>query len=63
MASTRDLTRDLIARMGRASRLGERTIGHLDAGALPPVTLHRAADCFSENNLFAGISSSFSCGL
>ncbi|GAP20903.1 dihydroxyacetone kinase DhaL subunit [Leptolinea tardivitalis] len=26
-------TRDLIAKMGRASRLGERTIGHLDAGA------------------------------
>lgn len=26
-------TRDLIARMGRASRLGERTIGHIDAGA------------------------------
>jgi dihydroxyacetone kinase-like protein len=26
-------TRDLLARMGRASRLGERSIGHLDAGA------------------------------
>lgn len=26
-------TKDLIAQMGRASRLGERTIGHLDAGA------------------------------
>ena len=26
-------TRDLIAKMGRASRLGERTKGHLDAGA------------------------------
>jgi phosphoenolpyruvate---glycerone phosphotransferase subunit DhaL len=26
-------TRDLLAKMGRASRLGERTIGHLDAGA------------------------------
>jgi len=26
-------TRPLIAKMGRASRLGERTIGHLDAGA------------------------------
>jgi len=26
-------TKDLLAKMGRASRLGERTIGHLDAGA------------------------------
>ena len=26
-------TRDMIAKMGRASRLGERTIGHQDAGA------------------------------
>jgi len=26
-------TKDLIAKMGRASRLGERTIGHQDAGA------------------------------
>jgi dihydroxyacetone kinase-like protein len=26
-------TRDLLAKMGRASRLGERTIGHQDAGA------------------------------
>ena len=26
-------TRDLVAKMGRASRLGERTVGHLDAGA------------------------------
>jgi len=26
-------TRDLLARMGRASRLGERTLGHQDAGA------------------------------
>jgi dihydroxyacetone kinase-like protein len=26
-------TRDMLAKMGRASRLGERTIGHLDAGA------------------------------
>jgi dihydroxyacetone kinase-like protein len=26
-------TRDMLARMGRASRLGERTIGHQDAGA------------------------------
>ncbi|MFO7697794.1 MAG: dihydroxyacetone kinase subunit DhaL [Anaerolineae bacterium] len=29
----RDSTRDLIARIGRASRLGERSRGHLDAGA------------------------------
>jgi dihydroxyacetone kinase-like protein len=27
-------TRPLIAKMGRASRLGERTIGHLDAGSV-----------------------------
>ena len=26
-------TRDMLAKMGRASRLGERSIGHLDAGA------------------------------
>lgn len=26
-------TRDLLAKMGRASRLGERSIGHIDAGA------------------------------
>jgi dihydroxyacetone kinase-like protein len=26
-------TKDMLARMGRASRLGERTIGHQDAGA------------------------------
>jgi len=26
-------TKDMLAKMGRASRLGERTIGHLDAGA------------------------------
>jgi dihydroxyacetone kinase-like protein len=28
-----DSTRDMLAKMGRASRLGERTIGHQDAGA------------------------------
>lgn len=28
-----EFTRDLIARVGRSSRLGERTIGHQDAGA------------------------------
>jgi dihydroxyacetone kinase-like protein len=26
-------TREMVARMGRASRLGERTLGHQDAGA------------------------------
>ena len=29
----KESTRDLIARIGRASRLGERSRGHLDAGA------------------------------
>jgi dihydroxyacetone kinase-like protein len=29
----KESTRDLVARIGRASRLGERTRGHLDAGA------------------------------
>jgi dihydroxyacetone kinase len=29
----RDATRDMIARVGRASRLGERSRGVLDAGA------------------------------
>jgi dihydroxyacetone kinase-like protein len=29
----RDSTRDLVARIGRASRLGERSLGVLDAGA------------------------------
>ncbi len=28
-----DSTRNLVAKVGRASRLGERTLGHLDAGA------------------------------
>ena len=28
-----EATRDMLAKMGRASRLGERTIGHQDAGA------------------------------
>jgi phosphoenolpyruvate---glycerone phosphotransferase subunit DhaL len=35
-------TRDLLARMGRASRLGERTIGHQDAGATSCYFLLRA---------------------
>jgi len=26
-------TKDMVAKMGRASRLGERTVGHQDAGA------------------------------
>ena len=30
----RDSTRDLVARIGRASRLGERSLGVLDAGAV-----------------------------
>ncbi|UMZ09602.1 dihydroxyacetone kinase subunit L [Pseudomonas sp. MPFS] len=30
----RDSTRDLVARIGRASRLGERSLGALDAGAV-----------------------------
>lgn len=29
----KDSTRDLVAKIGRASRLGERSRGHLDAGA------------------------------
>jgi dihydroxyacetone kinase len=29
----KESTRDLVARIGRASRLGERSRGHLDAGA------------------------------
>jgi len=32
-AAGMESTRDLVAKMGRASRLGERTVGHLDAGA------------------------------
>ena len=32
-AAGRDSTRDLIAKIGRASRLGERSRGVLDAGA------------------------------
>jgi phosphoenolpyruvate---glycerone phosphotransferase subunit DhaL len=35
-------TRDLLARVGRASRLGERTIGHQDAGATSCYYLLRA---------------------
>ena len=38
-------TRDLIAKVGRASRLGERTIGHQDAGATSCYFILRA---FSE---------------
>jgi len=30
----RDSTRDLVAKIGRASRLGERSLGVLDAGAV-----------------------------
>lgn len=33
-AQGRDSTRDLVARIGRASRLGERSLGALDAGAV-----------------------------
>lgn len=39
-------TRNLIARMGRASRLGERTIGHLDAGA---TSCYFILHCFAGN--------------
>lgn len=35
-------TRDLLARIGRASRLGERTLGHQDAGATSCYFLLRA---------------------
>ncbi len=38
-------TRDLLARMGRASRLGERSIGHIDAGS---------ASCYLILRAFAG---------
>ena len=29
----RQATRDMLAKTGRASRLGDRTVGHIDAGA------------------------------
>ncbi len=35
-------TKDLLARMGRASRLGERSIGHIDAGAASCYLILRA---------------------
>ena len=41
----RDSTRDLVARIGRASRLGERSLGVLDAGAVSCcLILERLAD-------------------
>lgn len=40
----KDSTRDLVAKIGRASRLGERSRGHLDAGA---------TSCFFILNAFA----------
>lgn len=33
-AQGRDSTKDLMAKIGRASRLGERSVGVLDAGAV-----------------------------
>jgi dihydroxyacetone kinase-like protein len=39
-------TRDLVARIGRASRLGDRTVGHQDAGATSCYFILRA---FSES--------------
>jgi len=35
-------TREMIAKMGRSSRLGERTIGHQDAGATSCYFLFKA---------------------
>lgn len=44
----RDSTRDLVARIGRASRLGERSLGVLDAGAVSCcLILTRLADSIS----------------
>ncbi|MFW2367153.1 MAG: dihydroxyacetone kinase subunit DhaL [Desulforhopalus sp.] len=40
-------TKDLLAKMGRASRLGERSIGHIDAGA---------TSCYFILRAFAGAS-------
>lgn len=42
-ARARDETADLIARKGRASYLGERSIGHIDPGAASTVMLLEAA--------------------
>lgn len=39
----RDATRDLVARKGRASYLGERSIGHVDPGATSAAMLIRSA--------------------
>lgn len=38
----RDATRDMVAKLGRASRLGERSRGHLDAGATSCAIILRA---------------------
>ena len=38
----RDSTKDLIAKIGRASRLGERSLGVLDAGATSCALIHKA---------------------
>ena len=44
----RDSTRDLVAKIGRASRLGERSLGALDAGAVSCcLILTRLADSIS----------------
>ncbi|MEN5254656.1 dihydroxyacetone kinase subunit DhaL [Pseudomonas protegens] len=45
----RDSTRDLVARIGRASRLGERSLGALDAGAVSCcLILTRLADSIGQ---------------
>ena len=33
VALTKESTKDMVAKIGRAARLGERSKGHLDAGA------------------------------
>jgi dihydroxyacetone kinase-like protein len=38
-------TRNMIARLGRASRLGERSVGHIDPGAASAAILMRSLAC------------------
>jgi len=42
-------TRDLLAKKGRASYLGERSIGHLDPGAVSSTLILKALDSIVEN--------------
>jgi phosphoenolpyruvate---glycerone phosphotransferase subunit DhaL len=48
-----EYTRDLVATKGRAAGLGERSVGHLDAGAKScQVMIHAVCDLILKNSIF-----------